>query len=156
MGTNCTAPRHGVDPRLRRAPPAAPQASPSARWPALRRSARCELPVRELGRSTPPGSLLAIERGSVSPTLRSPPGESWQLHSRQRGSSPRARGGRSRGPPELAHPPTHRFAQPLEIVSLVGNLDVLFEVKRHVGDVVPREVLHGGGEDAVALGVFYG
>src|SRR5829696_8767044 len=105
---------------------------------------------------TPPGSLLAIERGSVSPTLRSPARESWQLQSRQRGSSRQARGGRSRVPPELAHPPTHRFAEPVEIVSLVGNLDVLFDVKRHVGNAVPREVLHGSGEDAVAFGVVYG
>jgi hypothetical protein len=69
---------------------------------------------------------------------------------------PRSSGRTITRPPELAHPPTHRFAQPVEIVSLVGNLDVLFDVKRHVDDAVPREVLHGGGEDAVAFGVVYG
>jgi len=48
------------------------------------------------------------------------------------------------------------LAQPVEIVSLVGNLEVLFDVKRHVGDVMSREVLHGGGQDAIAFGVVYG
>src|SRR5215212_8797686 len=86
MGANRTAPRHGVAPRLRQAPPAAPQASPSACCLAPRRSARCELPVREEGCPTPPCSLLAIENGSVSLTLRSPARKSWQLPSRRRGS----------------------------------------------------------------------
>src|SRR5687768_17316958 len=126
------------------APPPSVRSRPSA--PSSR------TPSADTITASSPGSLPAIERGSVSATLRSPARESWQLQSRQRGSYRRARrawGGRSRDPPELAHPPTHRFAQPVEIVSLVGNLDVLFDVKMHVGDVVPREVLHGGGEDAL-------